>query len=198
MPEAPLRGLMLLIYITLIAMLAMARKPRKKRPMGRYIRGNIDADTALGTLAAQTGIRTALAAVVTERTLVSSIVCTYGLQGFTVTDNVGPVVCGVSHSDYSLVEIEQWIEQTTGAWAEADLVAQEISKRKIRRIGTFAPPLSLATVSLNDGKPIKTKLNWILNSGQTLAFWVYNQGSVAIGGTDPDFHATGHANLWPR
>ncbi len=166
--------------------------------MGRYIRGNIDQDFALGTLAAQTGIRTALAATVTERTLVSSIENTYALQGFTVADNVGPIVFGVSHSDYSLAEIEAWIEQTTGAWAEGDKVAQEVSNRQIRRIGSFAPPISVATVGINDGKPVKTKLNWILNAGQTLAFWVYNQGSVAVGTTDPDMHTTGKANLWPR
>ncbi len=166
--------------------------------MGRYIRGNIDLDVALGTLAGQTGLRTALAATVTERTLVSSIVATYAMQGYTVIDNVGPVVCGVSHSDYSLAEIEAWIEQTSGAWAEADQVGQEIARRKIRRIGTFDLTLSIAATSLNDGKEMKTKLNWILNAGQTLAFWVYNQGSAAFATTDPDFHVTGHANLFPK
>ncbi len=166
--------------------------------MGRYIRGNIDQDFALGTLAAQTGIRTALAATVKERTLLSSVVATYALQGYTVTDNVGPIVCGLSHSDYSLIEIEEWIEQTTGAWDEGDKVAQEVSRRQIRRVGSFDPTLSIAAVVLNDGKPVKTKLNWILNAGQTIAVWVYNQGSVSVGTTDPDMHTTGHANLWPR
>ena len=166
--------------------------------MGRYIRGNIDLDFALGTLAAQDVVVSAVAGVVAERTLVSSIVATYAMQGYTVTDNVGPVVVGVAHSDYSDAEIEAWIEQQTGSWSEADLPAREVASRKIRRIGSFSPPLSIASTALNDGKPMKTKLNWILNVGQNLKFWAYNQGSVAIGTTDPDVHVTGHANLWPR
>ncbi len=176
----------------------MAKKSSRGKKMGRYIRGNIDLDFALGTLAAQTGLRTALAATVAERTLISSVVAQYSMSGYTVLDNVGPITVGFSHSDYSLVEIEQWIEQTTGAWSEADLVAREISNRKIRKIGTFDPVVGLATMTLNDGKPIRTKLNWILNAGQTLAFWAYNQGAVAVGTTDPDVHMSGHANLWPR
>ncbi len=189
---------MLLIYITVIAMLAMA-KPRRgrRRRMGRYIRGNLDVDFALGTLAAQTLVSQLNADTVDERTRVTSIVATWALQGYTVTDNVGPIVVGVAHSDYSSAEIEAWVELATG-WSEGDKVSQEVSNRLIRRVGTFSPPLDIASTALNDGRPVKTKLNWILNAGQNLRFWAYNQGSVAVGTTDPDVHITGHANLFPQ
>lgn len=173
----------------------MARKPRRR--MGRYIRGNIDVDIAMGTLAAQTAQLFATDTV-KERTYVSSMVNSYSLSGVTPVENTGPVQVGVAHSDYSLSEVEAWIEQVTG-WDEADLVAQEIAKRKIRRIGVFANPATLVESSrLADGRMVKTRLGWILLQGQGLNIWVYNMGVVAFATTDPNVNVSGHANLWPK
>ncbi len=166
--------------------------------MGRYIKGQVDETLALGTLGAQTAIGTIFDSTVNERTLVSSIVATYGLSSFTPGVKVGPLVVGVSHSDYTQAEIEAWVENT-GSWNEGDLVQQEVANRKIRRIGAFdAPDDQEDTNVLNDGKPIKTKLNWILLQGQTLRLWVYNSGTTAVSTTDPDVTLQGHCNLWPR
>ncbi len=165
--------------------------------MGRYIRGNIDLDFALGTLAAQDVVVSAIQDTVNERSLISSIRCTYSLSGYTVTDNVGPIMVGVAHSDYSDAEIEAWIENAL-SWDEGDRAAQEVANLKIRKIGSIPMVTSLAASPLNDGKPIRTKLNWIVNQGQSLKFWAYNHGSVAVGTTDPDMHVDGHANVWPR
>ncbi len=168
--------------------------------MGKYIRGPVDEDLSLGTLAALTGIRQAFGSVVAERTLISSLVARYSLQGMTPGDNIGPIMVGIAHGDYSLSEIEAYIEQTTG-WSEGDLVSQEISSRKIRRIGVFESAVAGGTggiTVLNDGKPIKTKLNWILISGQSIAVWAYNMGSGALATTDPNVQLQGHANLWPK
>ncbi len=186
--------------ILLIAMAMMARKGRsggRRRPMGRYIRGNIDLDVALGTLAAKTLTALAMQQTVTERSLISSIVCQWSLIGKTVADNQGPIMVGVAHSDYTAAEIEAWLENTT-TWAEADQVGREIAGRKIRRIGVFNEDVTLATQVLNGGRPVKTKLNWILNAGQTLDVWAYNNGSAALATTDPNVVVSGHANLWPR
>ncbi len=168
--------------------------------MGRYIKGNIDMNVELGTLAGNTGLTTQAPDTVTERALISSVVNSYILSGFTLLDNVGPVMVGVAHGDYTLAEIEEWIELQTG-WAEADKVSQERARRKIRRIGVIEMVGGLTGVSrgtLNEGRPVKTKLNWILNSGQSVQFWAYNMGSAAFGSTDPNLHIQGHANLWPK
>ncbi len=170
----------------------------KGRKFGRYIKGNIDLNGNLGTLAAVTGILLVPADVVEEKAWISSVRATYALAGISPVDNMGPIQVGIAHSDYTLSEIEAWIEQSTG-WAEGDRVAQEISNRLIRRIGTFEMPDGPSdSVALNLGKPITTKLNWILVTGQNVVFWVYNEGSVAIATTDPNVHIVGHANLWPR
>ncbi len=176
----------------------MAKHPkRRSRKMGRYIRGNIDEKIPLGTLAPVTGLRQAVGDVLTEKARCTSVEALYSLKDLTAADNAGPIEIGVAHSDYSLVEIEEWIEQTTG-WNEGDKVAKEISSRFIRRIGVF-DAADLETVVLNDGRKIKTRLNWGLTTGQTLAFWVYNQGSAALSGTtNGDVHVSGHANLFPQ
>ena len=166
--------------------------------MGRYVRGGIDLTLDLGTLASKTAVLVGADAV-NERTLVSSIVCAYSVGDLTQAAGDGPILVGLAHGDYSLVEINEYLEQTT-SWDEGDKASQEISKRQIRRVGLLAGPESTAGFIsvLNDGKPVKTKLNWIINQGQSISFWAYNAGDSALATTDPDVKFIGHANLWPK
>ncbi len=175
----------------------MANKPKRRRRMGCYIRGNIDETVDLGTLAAKTAILASLS-VVNERTLISSIVAYWSLADFTNAIGDGPIMVGVAHSDYTLAEVEEYLE-ATGLWTEGDMKAKEVSSRKIRRIGLFQSSVadSFGIAVLNDGKPIKTKLNWILNQGQSIKVWAYNAGDSALATTDPDLVMNGHANLFP-
>ncbi len=166
--------------------------------MGRYIRGSVDDTVSLTTLAATTVISEDFDNVVNERTLVSSIVATYAMANFTADAADGPIMVGIAHSDYTDGEIEEFIE-TIGGWDEGNKTAQEKMNRKIRRIGVFQSPATAAEdVVLNDGKAIKTKLNWILLQGQTLSLWAYNMGSSALATTVPVVHAQGHCNLFPK
>ncbi len=165
--------------------------------MGRYIKGDIDETLNLTTLGAGTLVSTQFDNVVDDRTLVSSILSSWSLDDFTVGSGIGPVMCGVAHSDYTDAEIQAVIDATE-SWNESDLVAKEVANRKVRRIGVFQSPAAAGFISLNDGKPIKTKLNWSLAEGQTLRLWAFNMGTVAIGTTVPTLHAQGHANLWKR
>ncbi len=188
---------MLLIYIILIAMLGMAGRPKRRR-MGRYIRGDMDEQLALSTLAAKTAVKGNFDQVVNGRTFVSSVVATWALSEFTKSTGDGPILVGIAHGDYSAAEIEAWIENS-GSWDEGDLVQQEVGKRKIRRVGIFHTPDDEAqAVVLNDGKPIRTKCGWILNDGATLSHWAYNLGTSALATTSPTLNTQGHANLWPR
>ncbi len=165
--------------------------------MGRYIRGTIDEDHGYTALASKDVALTVFDETVNERTLVSSIVATYSNKGLTPEAGVGPIMVGICHSDYTAAEVEAFIE-TTGSWDEGDLVQQEVAARKIRRIGVFEEDSALETETLNDGKPIKTKLNWILNQGQTLSLWTYNMGTAPVSTTAPVANAQGHVNLFPK
>ncbi len=164
--------------------------------MGRYIRGRIDLDTALSTLGAGTALRELLTSTVNERTIVTSTKTVHSLSNMTPILDSGSVEVGVAHSDYSLAEIQAWSDLSTG-WDEGDKGSQEIAKRLIRTIGIFeVPDDALDAVTLNDGKPIKIKLNWILNQGQTLQYWYKNNGTAALATTDPNAQVSGHANLF--
>ncbi len=166
--------------------------------MGRYIRGNVNEELALGTLAGRTLVSTVFDSVVNERMLVSSIVARWAINNQTPLALSGPIMVGVAHGDYTDAEIEEYLE-TTGSWDEGDLVAQEVGKRKVRTVGIMNDPdLASLSATLNDGKAIKTKLNWILNQGVTLKIWAYNLGTVALATTAPVVKAEGHANLFPK
>ncbi len=168
--------------------------------MANYIRGSVDEELGIGTLAAKTLVSTGFDESVLETTLVSSIVATYALSNVTPIANQGPLLVGIAHGDYSDVEIEQVIE-ATASWGKTDLIAQEVSKRKIRRIGIFdriSESTPLLVTTLNNGRPIKSKLNWTLQTGQTLKLWAYNLGTAAYATTAPNIDLQGHANLWAK
>ncbi len=179
-------------------LLLMLAKRKRGRSMAGYIHGNIDLNYNLGTLAASDVLTQAVQDTVSERTRCTSIVCTYALSNYTPTADAGPLIQGVAHSDYSDAEIEEWIELSTG-WDVGDRVSREISSRLIRRLGTFQSPSSPTEFTeLNDGRMIKTRLNWMLETGQNLKFWTYNTGSAALATTTPDVSVAGHANLFTK
>ena len=97
-----------------------------------------------------------------------------------------------AHSDYSLAEVEEYIELDTG-WSDADEVSKEISRRKIREIGELAP---VANDNLNNGMPVKTKIGFSVNEGQGLNLVAYNDGSTTLTGAQLVF-ATGHCWIRP-
>ncbi len=180
-----------------LALAVMARKPTKRK-FRRYLKGKVNMSFNLTALAAKDAVSQAIADTVSERTWVSSIKAVFSLSEFTPGNDIGPVLIGVAHSDYTAAEIEQWIENS-GSWTEGNKVEQEIARRYIRQIGVFETPDDAAdSVSLNDGRMLRVKCGWILNSGQTCSIWAYNQGSSAIATTVPQLNIDGHCNLWPR
>ncbi len=93
---------------------------------------------------------------------------------------------GVAHSDYSAAEIEESLE-ASGAIDVGDKVAQEQSNRLVRTIGTISPS-GIDTiggeVGFLGGRPVKTRLNWLLSIGDTLQAWVRNStGTVYTTGS---------------
>ncbi len=176
----------------------MAKHPKKRR-FRRYIRGEVDEDLDIATLGAKTLVSADFDETVNERTFVSSLDAIWVLSDMTAAANDGPILCGVAHSDYTDAEIEAFIE-ATASWNEGDLVAQEVGRRKIKKVGIFGRNGIDADQQsvLNDGKAIKTKLKWILLQGQGLKLWAYNMGDSPLGSPIPTVQLEGHANLWPQ
>ncbi len=175
----------------------MARRGRGRRPnWSKFVRGQIDTDIPLGTLAAKTGKGEAASQTVVDTARLSSIRCTYSLSNYTPLVNAGPLHVYVAHSDYSDPEIEAFVENQ-GGWDLGNMTAREVGSRRIRYVGVFeAPANSSEFTYLNDGKPIKTKLNWQLTEGDTVRFFVFNSGNSSVGTTDPNVMIFGTANIW--
>ncbi len=186
-----------LIILGIIIPLGLAKHRKGRgRSMKNYMRGECDENLVLGTLASQTLVGGNFDEAVTERTLISSLVATYAVQDATDGSGIGPILVGIAHSDYSDAEIEAWIETTT-SWETSDLIGQEVAGRLCRKVGILTVPETIDfQTSLNDGKPITTKLNWVLNTGQTIKLWAYNLGTSAFATTSPVIRLQGHVNLW--
>ncbi len=164
----------------------MARKPAQ-----RLIKGNVDEGLSLSTLADVTALKDNFDETVTERAFALSLEASWTIRGLTVGE--GPIWFGVAHSDYTVTEIEEYVENA-GSWDVGNLVAQEQGRRKIRIIGVFDG--ELADQAINDGVPLKTILKFMLESGDTLALWCYNKSGGALT-TGAAIQGNGHVWLRP-
>ncbi len=180
------------IYPGFLVVILMSNKK-----MTGYIRGAVDEDLDLGTLAAKTLIAGPFDETVVTRSLISSLVATWTLD--LLVAGQGPILFGVAHSDYSSAEIEEYVENA-GSWDEGNKIAREVAKRNVRIIGTMVGEQGSGNldVRFNTGKPVKTKLNWILSVGDTIDLWAYNLSASALTTSAPILRASGHVNLWAR
>ncbi len=104
---------------------------------------------------------------------------------------------GVAHSDYTAAEIEECLEATL-SMDVGDKISQERANRLVREIGTISPTggtILGSGIAFNDGKPVKTRLNWLMAIGDTLDVWVRNgSGTVYTTGTI----LSGTGTLWVK
>ncbi len=164
-------------------------KRKGRRPNFQNFRKVICFDTlALGTLAAEkVTAEVFIMSNATDKIRVSSIRTKFIWDE--AVDQEGPIMFGVSHGDYTVVEIEEFIE-AVGAVQFGDKIAAERSRRLIRILGVLstdekADPQSGFTT---------TKLNWTLGEGKTILFWAFNLGgTLTTGGL---LRASGSANVW--
>ncbi len=95
----------------------------------------------------------------------------------------GPVTVGFAHGDYTIAEIKACLEQA-GAISVGNKTAQEVANRQVRVVGVIS---GLHAV-LNDGRPIKTRLNWLIPIGKTVSLFAFNESTgVLITGSRQTF-----------
>ncbi len=183
--------------ITMIAiavitgLIGLAKRGRGKRRGRAWLKGTVLEGLALSTLATSTLLSGSMS-VVNERTYAASAWLQWSIRGLTAGE--GPIRVGLAHGDYSDAEIEAVLE-ATDSWNEGNLVAQEVARRKVREVGVFSGESTDEV--LNDGKPIKTALRWILLQGQTLKVWAYNASGATLT-TGAVVGAAGHVWLQPK
>ncbi len=177
----------ILVLMALI-LLGLAKKPARKRRFN-LVKAPLNTSLALSTLASNDVI-SAATQTVDRNCRATSLHASWSIHNLTAGE--GPIVIGVAHSDYTDAEVEESLEAAAGGWSTGDKVAGEQADRLVREIGTFAG--IAAEETLNDGKPIRTKLNWQLVTGAGLRFFVWNK-SGAVLTTGASIKVTGHAWL---
>ncbi len=186
-----------LVAIAAILVIVGATKGQRRANFSKYIDGVIDDRVTAATLAPNTLVGLNVTKVTIDTCRISSIRATWSLLNFTPVNN-SMVVVGVAHSDYTDAEVEGWLE-SAGSWDRGNTTAREVRSRMCRIVGTFrigATGSAADVAVLNDGRPIKTKLNWLLTEGQTIKLWVFNGGAAAYATTVPVLEVQGKANLW--
>ncbi len=115
---------------------------------------------------------------------------TWSIEGHTAGE--GPIVVGFAHDDYTVTEIKEALESAASI-SIGNKVENERARRLVRKVGTFSGQTTDET--LNDGKPIHTRLNWAIPIGTNLAMFAYNDGSGQLTtGTEMRFNG----NLWVK
>ncbi len=93
------------------------------------------------------------------------------------TATEGPLTVGYAHSDYSVTEIKECLEAVAAIDA-GNKIANEQANRLIRIVGVLRSPVGGSF--LNDGKPIKTRLNWLITPGDTVNVFAFNENTAAL------------------
>ncbi len=156
----------------------MARKRSSRRRKFNLRKVQIADESTISALAAKDVETFALSGAATNTLRVVSANLMYTWGALAVND--GGCEFGLAHSDYSAAEIEECLEVQT-SMDIGNKVSQEQADRLVRRVGTFPSTPNAATTGeqvANEGRPIKTRLNWLLAIGQTLNIWVRNSSGT--------------------
>ncbi len=174
--------------------MAYKKASRRRRRSFNLRKVRVSSSSALGALAALDVTVGNITSAPTERIRVVTAALSYTLVDLTATDDGCEV--GLAHGDYTAAEIEECLE-AQAAIDQGDKLAGEQANRLVRSIGVFAdPPGATGGGSrLNDGRIIKTKLNWVLTTGKTLQVWMRN-GSGTIYTTGAKLVCSGY--LWVK
>jgi len=166
------------IILIFIVMTMMARKKPYRRRRFNLRQVRIISSSAVTALAALDVVTSAITAVSVNRYRLVSVNLSYQLVDLGAVIDDGQEF-GLAHSAYTAAQVEECLEATT-AIDQGDKIAQERANRLVRSIGIFGgAPQADGSLTFNDGRRRRTKLNWLMGIGDTLNLWVRN-GSGTI------------------
>jgi len=168
------------IFVVLLLLVAAAKKPTRRR---RYSlrRVRVSPQETLQSLITKIVLVQPFAGAAPSAYRVMSVIGTWSITNFADVD--GPITVGIAHSDYTITEIKESIEAVAGI-DPGDKIAQEQAARLVRIVGSF---VSGGNDNLNNGQPIKTRLNWLITTGDQLNMFCYNDGITMTTGSVVNF-----------
>ncbi len=163
----------ILMLITCFALMAKHGKGRRRYSLRRV---RTIPQVALATLANVTVVVGAVTPTADGQYRAMSLSHTWSLKGLTAGE--GPILVGYAHSDYSVTEIKEAIEIAASINIGDLISSREKADRLVRIVGSFAGNTTDET--LNDGRPIKTRLNWAIPIGKAVNIFAYNDSGATL------------------
>ncbi len=158
-----------IIIIILLAGPAMARHGKGRKRSYNLRRVSITPFVALGALVAGVVVVTGLTGTSDAQYRLVSATMSWSMHNHTPGE--GPISVGYAFGDYTVTEIKEALESTSSI-SSGNKVLGEQANRWVRKIGQFSG--QNASEVLNDGKPIKTRLNWAVQIGSVVNMFAYN------------------------
>ncbi len=150
----------------------MAKKPQRRRRSFNLRRVRLTPEDPILNLLSDIVVKQAMSAVSVATYRAVTLKGLWSISGLTAGE--GPLTIGVAHSDYSITEIGECLQAQAGI-DPANKIENERANRLVRVIGSFN-----SDGVLNDGKPVKTCLNWLIPIGQTLDMWAFNESTAQL------------------
>lgn len=158
----------------------MGKKPYRRRSRrnvpGRSVR--IAGTVTMGAVGSGSVVKGPITTASTDPYRLKSIKAAYSWSDIqAIIDDA--MEFGFAHSDYTAAEVEECLE-AQAAIDKGDKVAQERSNRLVRSVGRISRSGAAdgSGEVFADGRMTKTKLNWLMSTGDTLDMWARNSSGV--------------------
>ncbi len=158
--------------------MARKRAAGRRRKGTRYHPVTVIESLGLSTLGGGSSIRGQLTAdTATERYWANSVHLTASIADATAGE--GPIDLWVCHSDLSTSEFDAFIANST-SFAAGNISSKEIQSRGkwAKHLGTIE--LDAASNVLEDGRLMKVKLGFMIETSQTIFLHAINQGGSTL------------------
>lgn len=158
----------------------MAFRRRKKRDRN-FVVIPFSAAVGLGALVQDTATSAGIMTL-GEDLYVISIDATWSIDN--PDDADGPIDVGFAHGDLTDTEIAE--ARDASLTDPDDIIAKERARRPTRLAGTFRQVITggvTAGDTLNDGKPIRTRMGISVGDGHTIDFWAIVRGANLVTGS---------------
>ncbi len=153
----------------------MPYKPRRrKRSNKNFVALPFNTQIALATLADETVLTSALLSAFGEDFFCISADISLALDNVALSEV--PVEVGLAHGDYTAAEIKEYVN--ANLTDPDDKIAQEHSRRQIRRIGLFG--VNAENQVLNHGDQQRIKLRFSIGDTKELKLWIMNHTGAAM------------------
>jgi len=147
---------------------------RKTSPRGRFQTWRVSENLALGTLAQATVIAATLLDLAQDAYLISADLM-WTVRG--LANNESPILVGLSNGDLTTTEIQEAIDASPDS--QSAIIELERARRPVRTVGHCVQVGAAQQATLNDGKPVRTKIKFPVVNNTELDFWARNESAAA-------------------